>query len=56
MAKPIGNQTINLKSGDKVAHKTQARYGSRAAFHVDKDSATPVTPEKKVPKYKTRKK
>jgi hypothetical protein len=56
MAKPIGNQTINLKSGDKVSRKTQAKFGSQAAFHLDKDAPKPAEPVKKPVKYKTRKK
>jgi hypothetical protein len=56
MAKPIGNQTINLKSGDKVSHKTQAKFGSQGAFHLEKDAPKPPEPMKKPAKYKTRKK
>lgn len=56
MPKPLGNMTANLKTNDKVSHKLKAKFGSQAAFHLDKDAPKAAEPQKKAKKYKTRKK
>jgi hypothetical protein len=57
MPKAIGNLTINLKSNDKISHKTKAKFGSQPAFHIDKGTPKAAEPTRKTPpKYKTRKK
>jgi hypothetical protein len=53
MPKAIGNQTINLKSHDKVGMRMREKFANKA-LAPGKPKEVPNEPTK--PKYKTRKK